>query len=625
VSPNNSSTERLTVGQAVVRFLGAQQVERDGVQQPFFGGAVGIFGHGNVAGIGQALLQYRREFRFYQARNEQGMVHMATGYARMRNRLGALACTTSIGPGATNMVTGAATATVNHLPVLCLPSDVFATRRTGAVLQQQEYRHTQDASANDAFRSVSTFFDRINRPEQLPSALLEAMRTLTSPSDTGAVTLALPQDVQAEAWDFPTALFRERVWYVPRARADRAALRRAAQIISQARRPLIIAGGGVIYSDATTELAEFAARTGIPVGVTQAGKASLPFDHPKMVNALGASGSAFANKLANQADVVIGIGTRYTDFTTASNTLFTNPDVRFVNINVAELDAYKESATALIGDARETIEELGELLEGYSVPDAYRTEAEQAAARWRDEVDRIVEVTGAPTLSQAEAIGIVNQVADDRAVVVNAAGSMPGDLHRLWRPGTPRGYAIEYGNSCMGYEIPGALGAKMADPSREVYAFIGDGSYLLAGQEVMTAVQENLKLTVLLVDNQGYGSIAALSETRGSQGFGCRFDHRGDDGQLTGARVGIDLPANAAAYGADVFEATTADELRQALSKAADTPNTAVIYVRVDEQGRFGGSGAWWDVPVAEVSTEEGTRAARREYDEQAAGQRLYL
>jgi 3D-(3,5/4)-trihydroxycyclohexane-1,2-dione acylhydrolase (decyclizing) len=613
------------VGQAVVRFLGAQQVERDGAQQPFFGGAVGIFGHGNVAGIGQALLQYRREFRLYQARNEQGMVHMATGYAKMRNRLGALACSTSIGPGATNMVTGAATATVNRLPVLCLPSDVFATRRAGAVLQQQEYRHTQDASANDAFRAVSTFFDRINRPEQLPSALLEAMRTLISPADTGAVTIALPQDVQAEAWDFPSLLFRERVWHVPRARADRAALRRAAQLIAGARRPVIIAGGGVIYSEASGELAELAARTGVPVGVTQAGKACLPFDHPQMVNALGASGSAFANRLAQEADVVIGIGTRYTDFTTASNTLFANPSVRFVNINIAELDAYKESAVALIGDARETITELGELLGDYAVPDDYRTEVEQAASDWRAEVDRIVEVVDGPTLSQAEAIGIVNAAADERAVVVNAAGSMPGDLHRLWRPGTVKGYDLEYGNSCMGYEVAGALGAKMADPSREVYALIGDGSYLMAAQEIMTAVQENLKITVVLVDNQGYGSIAALSETRGSQGFACRFDHRGEDGQFTGGRVGIDLPANAASFGADLFEAKTADELRQALQKAAETQNTAVIYVRVDAKGRFGGSGAWWDVPVAEASTEESTLAARREYEDQSADQRLYL
>jgi len=445
--PNTTDTTRLTVGQAVVRFLAAQRVERDGDEHPFFGGALGIFGHGNVAGIGQALLQYRKDFRLYQGRNEQGMVHIATGYAKMRNRLGAMAVTTSIGPGATNMVTGAATATVNRLPVLCLPSDIFASRRTGPVLQQLESSFSWDYSASDAFKAVSKYWDRINRPDQLPIALLEAMRTLTSPADTGAVTLSLPQDVQAEAWDFPDLLFRERTWHVPRARADRAALRRAAHVIAAAQRPVIIAGGGVIYSAATAELEAFAARTGIPVGVTQAGKASLPFDHPQMVNALGASGSVFANQLANQADVVIGIGTRYTDFTTASNTLFAHPDVTFVNLNVTELDAQKESGLALVGDARESLRELDELLADYTVPAAYRAEAEKAATDWRDEVDRIIEIQDAPTLSQAEAIGIVNAVAGDHHVVVNAAGSMPGDLHRLWRPSDPKAYDLEYGNS----------------------------------------------------------------------------------------------------------------------------------------------------------------------------------
>jgi 3D-(3,5/4)-trihydroxycyclohexane-1,2-dione acylhydrolase (decyclizing) len=623
--PSSNPSQRLTVSQAVVRFLAAQRVERDGDTQPFFGGAIGIFGHGNVAGIGQALLQYRKDFRLYQARNEQGMVHMATGYAKAKNRLGALACSTSIGPGATNMITGAATATVNRLPVLCLPSDIFASRRTGPVLQQVESSLSWDSSVSDAFKPVSKYWDRINRPEQLPTALLEAMRTLTSPGDTGAVTISLPQDVQAEAWDFPTALFRDRTWHVPRARADRAALRRAAQVISEAKRPVIIAGGGVIYSAATDELAAFASKTGIPVGVTQAGKASLPYDHPQMVNALGASGSVFANALANQADVVIGVGTRYTDFTTASNTMFINPDVRFVNINVTEMDALKESGLALVGDARETLTELAELLGGYSVDASYRAEVEKAADGWRAEVDRIVEVQDAPTLSQAEAIGLVNAAAGQRHLVVNAAGSMPGDLHRLWRPSDPKAYDLEYGNSCMGYEVPGAIGAKMADPEREVFCFIGDGTFLLFSQEVMTAVQENLKITVLLVDNYGYGSIAALSETRGSQGFACRFNYRGDDGQFSEDRIPVDLPANAASYGATVLTASTAEELATALTQAADIDNTVVIYIKVDAKGRFGGSGAWWDVPVSEVSELDSTQQARKEYEEQVAEQRLYL
>ena len=623
---SNTSTTRLTVGQAVVRFLAAQRVERDGLEQQFFGGALGIFGHGNVAGIGQALLQYRREFRLYQGRNEQGMVHIATGYAKMKNRLGAMAVTTSIGPGATNMVTGAATATVNRLPVLCLPSDIFASRRTGPVLQQLESNFSWDYSASDAFKAVSKYWDRINRPDQLPTALLEAMRTLTSPADTGAVTLSLPQDVQAEAWDFPARLFRPRTWLVPRARADREALRRAAQLIAGAQRPVIIAGGGVIYSDATAALAEFAASTGIPVGVTQAGKASLPFDHPQMVNALGASGSVFANKLANEADLIIGIGTRYTDFTTASNTLFRNPDVQFVNLNVAELDAYKESALVLVGDARESITELAELLGDHSVGAEYRAEVAQAAADWRTEVDRIIEIQDSPTLAQAEAIGIVNAAAGDHHVVINAAGSMPGDLHRLWRPSDPKAYDLEYGNSCMGYEVGGAVGAKLADPSRDVFCFIGDGTFLLSSQEIMTAVQEGLKITVLLVDNSGYGSIAALSETRGSQAFACRFSHRDSEGQFDDDNlVGVDLAANAASYGADVLTASTAAELQKALAEAAGIDNTVVIYVKVDAKGRFGGSGAWWDVPVPEISELDSTQTARAEYDAEVANQRLYL
>ena len=439
------------------------------------------------------------------------------------------------------------------------------------------------------------------------------------------MTLSLPQDVQAEAWDYPVALFRDRVWHVARARADRSALRRAAQIISSAKRPVIIAGGGVIYSAATAELAAFASTTGIPVGVTQAGKASLPYAHPQMVDALGASGSVFANALANAADVIIGIGTRYTDFTTASNTMFTNPDVQFVNINVAELDALKESATALVGDARETLVELGELLGAYSVDAAYRAEVEQAADGWRAERDRIIEVQDAPTLSQAEAIGLVNAAAGDKHLVVNAAGSMPGDLHRLWRPSDPKAYDLEYGNSCMGYEIGGALGGKMADPDRDVFCFIGDGTFLLSSQEIMTAVQEGLKLTVLLVDNYGYGSIAALSETRGSQGFACRFNYRGEDGQYSEERIGIDLAANAASLGATVLTADTAAGLTSALAEAADIENTVVIYIKVDAKGRFGGSGAWWDVPVSEVSEVESTQQARKEYEEQVTEQRLYL
>ncbi|HEX4401995.1 MAG TPA: 3D-(3,5/4)-trihydroxycyclohexane-1,2-dione acylhydrolase (decyclizing) [Galbitalea sp.] len=619
------STKRLTVGQAIVEFMLAQSVERDGVEAQFFGGALGIFGHGNVAGLGQALLQYQDRFRYLQGRNEQGMVHIATGYAKMKNRLGALAVSTSIGPGATNMITGAATATANHIPVLLFPSDTFATRRSGAVLQQIEQPYAQDVTANDAFRVVSRYFDRVSRPEQLAPALLEAMRVLTSPADTGAVTIALPQDVQAEAFDFPIELFAPRTWHVARNRADRAAIARAAKMIASARRSVIIAGGGVIYSEASDALGQFALATGIGVGVTQAGKASLPFDHQLMLGAIGASGSQYANEVANDADVVIGIGTRYTDFTSASNTLFKNPRVQFININVAEIDALKESATSLVGDARETLDELREALHGWAVDSAARQSTVKAATDWREEVDRIVEVSGGDTLSQAEMLGLINRAAAPEDVVINAAGSMPGDLHRLWRPGSPKGYDIEYGNSCMGYEIAGGVGAQLAAPERRVFALVGDGSYLMMSQEIMTAVQERLRMTVVIVDNFGYGSIAALSETLGSQTFGTRFNLRSDGYRHEGERIEVDFAANAASYGACVFTASTGDSLTEALAAAKAHDGTSVVYVRVDAQGRFGGSGAWWDVPVAEVSELDSTKSAREVYEESRRGQRLYL
>lgn len=618
-------TVRLTVGQAVVRFLQAQYVERDGVTEKFFGGGFGIFGHGNVAGLGQAMLQYEDEFPYYQGRNEQGMVHIGIGYAKMRNRLGALVVSTSVGPGATNMVTGAGTATVNHLPVLLFPSDVFATRATGAVLQQQEMPYSMDVTANDSFRAVSRYFDRVMRPEQLASALLEGMRVLTSPADTGAVTISLPQDVQAEAFDFPEALFADRVWHVARNRADRAAIGRAAEILKAASRPVIIAGGGVIYSDAIDQLVRFAEATGIGVGVTQAGKAAMPHEHPLALGALGASGSRFANDIAGEADVVIGIGTRYTDFTTASNTLFHNADVKFININVAEIDALKESATALVGDARETLDDLLEALDGWSVAEAEREASVANATQWRAEIDRIIELGDGDTLSQAQMLGILNAAAGERDVIVNAAGSMPGDLHRLWRPGSSKGYDIEYGNSCMGYEIPGAIGNALADRSRHVFGLIGDGTYLMLSQEILTAVQEHLKITFVVVDNYGYGSIAALSETLGSQTFGTRFNERGGGSMHNGARLEVDFAANAASYGAKVWTADNAADFTDALVQAKAYDGTSVVYVQVDAQARFGGSGAWWDVPVAEVSTLESTQAARAVYEEKRAAQHLYL
>ncbi|MDR7534606.1 MAG: 3D-(3,5/4)-trihydroxycyclohexane-1,2-dione acylhydrolase (decyclizing), partial [Armatimonadota bacterium] len=482
-------TRRLTMAQALITFLAHQYTERDGHRQRFFAGVWGIFGHGNVAGVGEAL-QHQRALRYYQARNEQAMVHLAAGFAKASNRLRTFACTASIGPGATNMVTAAAGATINRLPVLLLPGDIFARRTVAPVLQQLDVSWSQDVSVNDCFKPISRYWDRINRPDQLPAALLEAMRVLTSPAETGAVTLALPQDVQVEAWDYPEALFTDRVWTIPRQRADRAALQAAAAWIRRAARPLIIAGGGVLYSEASAALDWFARQTGIPVAVTQAGKSALPDEHPQHLGGVGVTGTAAANRIAREADLVLAIGTRLGDFVTASATAFQHPEVRFIAINVAPPEAYRHAALALVGDARVTLEELGEGLAGYHVDAGYADRVAQLRAAWAAEVARLVGQRHGPPLSQAEVIGVVNAFARPQDVVVCAAGSLPGDLHKLWRAGAPGSYHLEYGYSCMGYEIPGGLGVRLADPSRDVYVMVGDGSYLMMPSELVTAVQE---------------------------------------------------------------------------------------------------------------------------------------
>ncbi|MFB9199065.1 3D-(3,5/4)-trihydroxycyclohexane-1,2-dione acylhydrolase (decyclizing), partial [Actinomadura verrucosospora] len=485
---------RLTVAQALVRFLSVQFSERDGVERRFFAGCFGIFGHGNVAGMGQALLESGGGLPYFMARNEQAMVHAAAGFARMSDRLSTLACTTSIGPGATNMVTGAALATVNRLPVLLLPGDIFATRAASPVLQELEDGRSLDVSVNDCFKPVSRYWDRINRAEQLPGALLAAMRVLTDPAETGAVTLALPQDVQAEAFDWPEELFARRVWRVARAVPEPAALREAVGLLRGAERPLVVAGGGVIYSGAVEELGVLAEATGVPVAETQAGKGSLAWDHRCSVGAVGATGTTAANALAREADVVVGIGTRYSDFTTASHSLFAHPSVRFVNINVARADAVKLGGVSVVADAREAIRALGEALDGWSVPESYRGEVRERAERWNGVVDAAFGGRQGTPPAQTEIIGIVNAEAGPRDVVVCAAGSMPGDLHKLWRARDPKGYHVEYGYSCMGYEIAGGLGVKMAAPDREVFVLVGDGSYLMMAQELTTAVAEGIKL-----------------------------------------------------------------------------------------------------------------------------------
>ena len=618
-------TRRATMAQALVAFLKNQFVERDGQETPFFAGAWGIFGHGNVAGIGQALHE-SPDFRYYLCRNEQAMVHTATAFAKMRNRLATFACTSSIGPGATNMITGAATATINRIPVLLLPGDIFARRNVAPVLQQLESDSSQDISVNDAFKPVSRYWDRINRADQLPFAAMEAMRVLTSPAQTGAVTLALPQDVQTESWEYPAEFFQKRVWHIARNRADRVLLKRAAEWIRAAKAPLIIAGGGVLYSDATEALARFAEQTGIPVAETQAGKGSLPFNHSAQLGAIGVTGTSAANQFAREADLVIAIGTRLSDFTTASKTAFHNPEVRFLNINVAEIDAYKHSALPVIADARCALEELAELLGSYAVDESYEGRATQAREQWEAEVDRIYGLHHGPPLSQGEVIGAVNCCSREQDVVVCAAGSLPGDLHKLWRTRDAKGYHLEYGYSCMGYEIAGGLGVKMADPSREVYVMVGDGSYLMMSSEVVTSLQEGYKLNIIVLDNHGFGSIGGLSQAVGVNGFGTNYRfRRRETGQLDGDLLAVDFQANAASFGVNAVRARTREDLERALHESQHMDRTNVIVVEVDKEKRVPGYDSWWDVPVAEVSDSEEVRTIRKKYEEARRRERFFL
>lgn len=610
------ATVQLTMAQALIRYLSVQHVERDGYETPFFAGCWGIFGHGNVAGIGQALQQYRDRFRYYLARNEQAMVNTAAAYAKMKNRLAAFACTTSIGPGATNMITGAALATINRLPVLLLPGDNFAERIQAPVLQQLESAHSQEASVNDAFKPISRYWDRLHRPEQLIPSIAEAMRVLTSPAETGAVTLALPQDVQTMAYRYPAAMFEPRVWHIPRNRPDSAAMRRAVDLIRASKQPIVIAGGGVHYSDAAHTLRFFADSTGIPVGETQAGKGALPYAHPLNLGAVGVTGTPGANTLAREADLVIGVGTRYTDFTTASNSAFQNPDVRFININVAEFDAYKRGAIALVGDARVALDELCDLLGEWHTDEAYQARAREFSAGWDQEVSRIYNLEHGPLISQGEVIGAVNVLSRPQDVVVGAAGSLPGDLHKLWRTRDVKGYHLEYGYSTMGYEIAAGLGVKMAAPEREVYVMVGDGSYLMLSSEIVTSIQEGIKLTIIVIDNHGFASIGGLSKAVGSDGFGTQYRYRGESGQLDGETLPVDFVQNATSLGAASVRVRTRDELASALVHARQVDRTVVIVVETDRRERVGGYEAWWDVAIAEVSENLDVQRARRDYEE---------
>jgi len=612
-------TIRITTAAAIVRFLQAQFVRRDGVEHRLIDGICGIFGHGNVAGLGQAIEEFGgRKLPFYQSKNEQAMVHTAAAFAKTTRRLRTLACTSSIGPGATNMLTGAATATVNRLPVLLLPGDIFANRRPAPVLQQLENPGSQDISVNDCFRPVSRYWDRINRPEQILRALPEAMRVLADPAETGAVTIALPQDVQAEAFDCPVSFFSKRVYEIRRTVPAADALADTVLLLRSAKRPLIVAGGGVHYSDACDALRKFAESTCIPVAVTQAGKGALLESHHLGLGAIGVTGTQPANRLATEADVVIAVGTRLADFTTASHTQFQNPRVRFVAINVHAADAAKNGALPLVGDARATLAALGRGLRGWRAPSAHTRAIAQARSAWEGPWRSMTSPKPSPDslLYQSEVIRLLNEFCSANSTVVHAAGGIPGDIHKLWRGHSSTDYHSEYGYSCMGYEIAGALGVKLAAPGREVYAFLGDGSYLMLSQEIVTAVQEGVKITIVLNDNSGFGCIHGLQRACGGRSFGNEFRHRSSTtGRLDGRAVSVDYAANAASLGAKVFTASNAVSFTEALTASHQEKGTCLIYVPVTT-GSVMKSFSWWAVPPAALSSVQTVRAARRAHEQ---------
>lgn len=629
-----AGTIRLTVAQATIRFLSNQYSERDGVEQRLIEGAFGIFGHGNVAGIGQALLQNEIEpvegenpMPYIMPRNEQGAVHAAAAYAKVKNRLSTYMVTASIGPGSLNMVTGAALATTNRVPVLIFPSDQFATRVPDPVLQQLEDPTTLDLTVNDAFRPVSRFFDRINRPEQLIPSLLNAMRVLSDPAETGAVVIAMPQDVQVEAFDWPVEFFRKRVWHVRRPLPEPAALERAVALIKAAKRPMIIAGGGAIYSEASEELRAFASATGIPVADTQAGKGAINFDHPCAIGGVGSTGGDSGNHIADTADLVIGIGTRYSDFTTASKTQFKNRDVRFININVLPFDAAKQSAEMVVADAREALVALTKALEDYRVSEEYTEEIAKERDAWFARTEECYHRGHGPLPAQTEVFGALNELLGDEDIVINAAGSMPGDLQALWQAKTPIQYHVEYAFSCMGYEIPAGLGCKLARPESEVVSIVGDGTYQMLPMELATVVQENVKVIYVLLQNYGFASIGSLSESRGSQRFGTKYRQRGSGSHLEDTETirGVDIAANAESWGLTVYRVHTIEEFKAAYAQAHAADEPAMIHIETDLMGPNPPASSWWDVAVSQVSRLESTQKAYDQYLEDKKPQRHYL
>src|SRR5215213_2094754 len=612
------STIRLTMAQAIARFLTAQKTEIDGQVMPLFGGVWAIFGHGNVAGMGEALHGVREQLPTYRAHNEQGMAHAAVAFAKASRRRRMMACTTSIGPGALNMVTGAAVAHVDRLPVLLLPGDVFANRRPDPVLQQVENFGDGTVTANDCFRPVSRYFDRISRPEQIIPALQRAMAMLTDPADCGPVTLALCQDTQAEAYDYPESFFAEKLWTPRRIRPDETELAQAADLIRNAKKPFIVAGGGVLYSGAEKVLADFAEKHGLFLGETQAGKSSLPHDHQANLGAVGVTGTGAANALAEDADVVIAVGTRLQDFTTGSWALFKSPNRRIVGLNVQAFDATKHNALPLVADARVGLEELSRALGSWKAPDSWMAKAQNEKPRWLETSARFTDPTNAELPSDAQVIGAVQRNASATDIVVCAAGGLPGELHKHWKASTALGYHMEYGYSCMGYEIAGGLGVKMADPSREVIVMVGDGSYLMMNSELATSVMLGQKLTVVLLDNRGYGCINRLQRATGGESFNNLLQHTN---HVT--LPDIDFAAHAASLGAQSMKAKSIAELEDALRQARNAERSTVIVIDTDPLASTDEGGHWWDVAVPEVSVRDQVKAARKDYETALAAQRV--
>lgn len=622
----NTPAIRLTMAQAIVKYLQVQHSERDGRTRRLIPAVFGIFGHGNVTGMGQALEEDGADLPYYHPCNEQSMVHTAAGFAKANHRMATLACTSSIGPGATNMITGAATATVNRLPVLLLPGDYYGNRHQGPVLQQLEHPISGDVSVNDCFRPVSRFFDRILRPEQLLTALPEAMRVITDPADTGAVTLALPQDVQLEAWDYPAHFFEKRVWRVERPQPDTQRLAEAVDLLKKAKRPLIVAGGGVHYSEAWGELAAFATAYGIPVSETFAGKGAVRDGKVLCLGGQGTSGTPLAAKVANQADLILCVGTRLADFTTGSQSVFQHPEVRFISLNVCSRDAHKQGALPLKADAREGLRALRLAAAEVKPQAAYLDQVAGWQREWQSQIQKeiMAQVPG-EAMSQGQLVGLLNEEARSGDVVISAAGGLPADLLKLWDAREGKECHLEFGFSCMGYEIPAGLGVRMAEPSGEVYVFIGDGTYLMNPTELVTAMQEGLKITLVLSDNCGYQCIRALQVARAGHAFGNEFRLRNPESKrLDGEYLAIDLAANAASMGARVWRASTPGEVRQALREARVETRTCAIVVPVEKHRYVPASGVWIDFGVAQTTQDPITQKLRREYEADQQKQRFH-